>query len=265
MTVFVSFSKLPLSRCLPGLASLKRLFYIISTISGYQENRLTPIKILSNFSGIKAKFTCMIIRMMMDVLGLKREDREDLKWVRKAKKGSRGAFEKLVVKHQKRLYFAVRKIVLNHEDTDDIVQDAFIKAYTNLDGFDERHAFYPWLHRIAVNTAINLLSKSSRKMERAMAEGSDDFVSDENAVDDPLQTVIQHELESHIEQALAEIPLEQRTVYILRVSNGLSYQEIGETLGISQGTVMSRLSRAREKLKSALTPYLANENGGKKR
>ena len=77
--------------------------------------------------------------------------------IRRAKNGDTGAFDQLVLQYQQRLYYVIIRIVLNHEDADDAVQDTFLKAYRNLDNFNENYRFYTWLYRIAVNTALNLV------------------------------------------------------------------------------------------------------------
>ena len=188
----------------------------------------------------------------------KKDDIEDLRWVVKAKGGSQKAFEKLVVKYQKRIYFTVRKMVLDHSNSDDIVQDTFIKAYTNLHQFDERFPFFPWLYRIAINTTLNHQAKASRRREVFSIEREEGYKQFKRSDENPLKEIIQKELKGRVAKAMELLPFDQRTVFILRTSDGLSYQEIGEQLNISIGTVMSRLSRAREKLKGQLRSYLAN-------
>src|SRR4030042_500680 len=103
---------------------------------------------------------------------MRRNDSEDLGWIIKVKQGNRHLFEKLVLKYQKRIYYTARKIVLDHDDTNDIVQETFIKVYMHLDRFDEALPFYPWLQKIAVNTALNHLSHVKRRRE-APVETSD--------------------------------------------------------------------------------------------
>ncbi len=186
------------------------------------------------------------------------DDAEDLRWVRKARAGSLAAFDRLVQKYQRRLYILVRKMVLNHDDANDITQEAFVKAWQGLDGFDERFAFYPWLHRIAINTTVNHMKKMSSRMEKTPVE---EIAERSAGGEDPSEELTRKELGEKIGEALGELPFEQRSVFVLRTSEELSYQEIADRLGISMGTVMSRLSRAREHLKKALGPYL--EEGGR--
>lgn len=179
-------------------------------------------------------------------------DKEDLKWVSKTKNGNTKAFEKLVLKYQKRIYYAVRKIVLNHDDTNDIVQDTFVKAFSNLHQFDEQFSFYPWLHRIAINTTLNFKSKTSRLHIFSNHSEENDVKRTIQSNANPLEEVIETEFKEKVDEALQKIPLDQRIVFMLRTSEDLSYQEISEQLDISIGTVMSRLSRARTKLKELL-------------
>jgi len=192
----------------------------------------------------------------------KRDDKEDLKWVRKAKKGNRKAFDQLVLKYRKRIYFAVRKMVLDHDDSNDIVQDTFVKAYIKMDQFNEQFPFYPWLHRIAINTTLNQQGKVTRRKESFSIDSDEEPELIESSDEDktPLNVMIHDELEKIIARAMEHLPLDQRMVFVLRTSEGLSYQEISQQLSISMGTVMSRLSRAREKLKDLLEPYFINKD-----
>ena len=184
-------------------------------------------------------------------------DSDDLKWVRKAKRGSHRAFEKLVLKYQKQIYFTVRKIVLDHDDANDIVQDTFVKTYQNLHRFDEQYPFYPWLRRIALNTTLNHQAKVHRKRESASISAAEALDQIEPETGNPLKEMMHHELQDKIIEAMEQLPLDQRIVFTLRTNEELSYQEIGAQLDISIGTVMSRLSRARAKLKEILQPYLS--------
>ena len=180
-----------------------------------------------------------------------RDDAEDLKLVIKVRSGNLKAFDRLVEKYQRRLYVMVRKMVIGHDDTNDIVQEAFVKAFSNLERFDDNYAFYPWLHRIAVNTAINHQKKMSRQMERTSIDSITEPATQSEG-SNPSGQVLGQELNVKIEEALDQLPFEQRAVFILRTAEDLGYQEIADRLDISIGTVMSRLSRAREKLKKLL-------------
>lgn len=180
-------------------------------------------------------------------------DAADLRLVRQTLKGKRRAFDALVREHQRRIYFMVRKIVLDHDAADDIVQDTFVKAWTGLRQFDQSRPFYPWLQRIAVNTALNYAKKAARE-DRQRVSDRPEMEPDKSG--DPLQTVIGTELQEGIHAAMARLPKDQRAVLVLRTQEALSYREISDQLGIPPGTVMSKLSRAREKLKKELQPFI---------
>lgn len=183
-------------------------------------------------------------------------DAQELRWIRRAKKRNHNAFEQLVVKYQRQLYLAVRKIVLDHDDATDIVQESFVKAYQNLDRFDERYPFYPWLFRIGVNLSLNQQQKIRRQRETFVRQDEEQMRHIAAGQGTPLDQVLRTELEEQIAGAMAELPFEQRLVFLMKTSEEMSYQEISESLDISPGTVMSRLSRARSKLKELLQPYM---------
>ncbi|TDI78417.1 MAG: sigma-70 family RNA polymerase sigma factor [Caldithrix sp.] len=186
-----------------------------------------------------------------------KNEKDVLKYVRRSLSGDAKAFEWIIRKYQKRIYFTALQVVMNHDDADDMLQDTFIKAYTKLDTYNESFPFYPWLYRIAINTCLN----HQKKKARLRALSLDDLDGNGHQVDlaeSPAQMfdIEGSELVEKLKGALKKIPYEQRTVFILRVNDGLSYQEISETMDISMGTVMSRLSRARDKLRILLEDYV---------
>ena len=170
-----------------------------------------------------------------------------------ARRGSLSAFEEIVRRYQRRVYATAYRIVRRHEVADDVAQEAFIRAHRNLDRFDAQRPFGPWICRIAANLAVNHV-RSPEAREDALPDGHAETPS---AAPGPLQGVLDAETRALLDRALGELPAEQRAVFCLRVFEELSYREIAESLGIEMGTVMSRLSRAREKLREALTPYLS--------
>lgn len=188
-------------------------------------------------------------------------EKDVLIYVRKALDGDSRAFEWIIRQYQQRIYFTILQMVMNHEDADDVMQETFIKAYTKLNTFDDTYPFYPWLYRIAVNTALN----HQKKKARLRAISLDDLDGNNHHADlaespQQMYNMEGNELVTKLREALERIPFEQRTVFMLRVNDGLSYQEISDTLEISIGTVMSRLSRAREKLRSLLQAYLETKD-----
>ena len=156
-------------------------------------------------------------------------------------------------RYQRRVYAVAFRITRRHDVADDVAQETFLRAYRALDRFERRRPFGPWVVRIAANLAINQL-RSPRAREDGLPEGHRETPS---AAAGPLEQLLESEAGAVLERALDGLPGEQRTVFVLRVHEGLSYQEIAETLGLAPGTVMSRLSRAREKLRTTLLPYLS--------
>ena len=171
----------------------------------------------------------------------------------RARGGDLVAFEEVVRLYQRRVYGVAYRIVRRHDVADDVSQEAFIRAHKALATFDTTRPFGPWICRIAANLAINHV-RSPRSREEELPEGHAETPSP--AGGSPLESVLHQEAKVVLDAALERIPAEQRAVFVLRVVEELSYREIADALGISIGTVMSRLSRAREKLREALTPYL---------
>jgi len=183
-----------------------------------------------------------------------------LKDVKESLSGDANAFEWIVRKYQKRIYFAVLKMVMNHDDANDVLQDTFIKAYTKLDTYDTDYPFYPWLYRIAINTALNHQKKKTRDRLLSLEVSDDNHHEVLTKPPDQMTEMEGDELAVKLKEALGKLPPEQRLVFSLRVQEGFSYQEISDYLEISMGTVMSRLSRAREKLRALLQNYLETKD-----
>ena len=179
-------------------------------------------------------------------------DRSESDLLAKARGGNLFAFEEIVKRYQRRVYGVAYRIVRRHDVADDVAQEAFIRAYQALERFDPGRPFGPWIFRIAANLAVNHV-RSPEARESSLPEGHAETPS---AAPDPLGGLLERESREVLDAALASLPAGQRAVLVLRAVEGLSYREIAEGLGISQGTVMSRLFRARERLATALSPYL---------
>ncbi len=174
---------------------------------------------------------------------------EEIELVRKVKDGDLKAFEELVRSYQRRIYVAIYRMVHNVSDTEDLVQDTFIRAFHSIGSFNEKYHFSTWIYRIAMNLSINHLKKQTTKSV------SLDSLPPRLVVDkttNPVNKANESILKEKIKSALEQLPSEQKAVFILRTYEEFSYEEIARTLNISIGTVMSRLSRAREKLKEIL-------------
>lgn len=176
----------------------------------------------------------------------------DAALVAAARRGDLGAFERIVERYQRRVYAVGYRILRRHDLADDVAQEAFLRAYQALDRFDTSRPFGPWIARIAANLAVNH-ARSPRFREQALPEAHAETPDGRAG---PLGAVLEGEAREVLEAALARLPAEQRAVFVLRVAEELSYREIADALGLALGTVMSRLARAREKLREALGPYL---------
>ncbi len=170
----------------------------------------------------------------------------------RARQGDLAAFEEVVRRYQRRVYGVALRIVRAHDLADDVAQEAFVRAWRSLDRFDLGRPFGPWVCRIAANLALNHV-RSPRAREEGLPEGHAETPS---ADPGPLGAILDEEAKRVLDEAVAELGPEQRAVFVLRAVEEMSYAEIAEALGISQGTVMSRLFRARERLARALAPYL---------
>jgi RNA polymerase sigma-70 factor (ECF subfamily) len=184
------------------------------------------------------------------------EHPEDAVLIRKAQEGDVDAFESLVREYQQKIYALCRRLTGAHQSADDLAQETFIKAYFALAKFDSRWPFYPWLRKIAVNTSLNYLKARNRErplLDEAMAGRRD---GSRPAQDLPQARLEQAEFEEKFRTSVGSLPEEQRSVFVLRFYEGLSYEEISRALDLPHGTVMSRLSRARQKLKALLADSL---------
>jgi len=171
-----------------------------------------------------------------------------------AQGGNLFAFDEIVRRYQRRVYSTALRIVRRHDLADDVTQEAFLRAHRALGSYDRGRPFGPWICRIAANLAINHV-RSPEAREEALDEAAFER-SPAAASDSPLDAVLEREARSVLEDAVGRLPAEQRAVFVLRTFEDLSYKEIAEALDLSVGTVMSRLSRAREKLRGALAGYL---------
>jgi len=184
------------------------------------------------------------------------ESANDHELITRAKKGHLDAFELLVRKYQKFIYILCHRLTGAHQAADDLAQETFVKAYLALPHFIDGHDFYSWLRRIALNNCFNYLK--IRKQERPLAEEANvtgsGFLS--SPPESPPESLQRTEMEKKFREAFRELSDDQKTIFALRAFENLSYREIARVLAIPPGTVMSRLSRARKKLKESMADYL---------
>jgi RNA polymerase sigma-70 factor (ECF subfamily) len=174
----------------------------------------------------------------------------DIQLVKRVQKGEKGAFDLLVLKYQHKIVNLVMRYVRDPEMAMDITQEAFIKAYRALPRFRGDSAFYTWLYRIAVNTAKNYLAAQRRRPMDIELDLQDPEQYDLHAklkeTDTPEGVSISNEMQMILERAIAALPEDLRTAIILRELDGMSYEEIAQTMDCPVGTVRSRIFRARD-------------------
>lgn len=168
--------------------------------------------------------------------------------IQAVKEGDPEAFGPLIERHKIAIYRLVYRMVHNRDDAEDLVQEIFIKAYKGIKSFKPGYKFLPWLSRIAVNHTLNFIKKE-KKVEVQPLEWVANYNDGKN---NPAEIVKQKILKEKVLAAMEQLPNEYRIVLLLRVEEGLSYEEIGQALNIPRGTVMSRLARARQRLKELL-------------
>ena len=166
--------------------------------------------------------------------------------IERVKKGDCDAFNPLVEHYKLSLYRLMYRMVYNRDDAEDLVEEAFIKAYRSISKFEIGRSFYAWISRIAVNNAINYLKKEKRANVQPIEWFEHRLATKKG---DPVKMTKQKLLKERISAAMAKLPGDFRTILLLRVEESYSYAEIGRVLKIPKGTVMSRLARARQRLK----------------
>ena len=195
------------------------------------------------------------------------EDTSELALVQAAKKGDLEAFSDLVKRYDRNIFRIAQHITHNEDDAQDVVQEAFLKAYQNLDQFQGNSKFYTWLVRIAVNEALMKLRR--RRTDRTVSI-DEDVETEEGTMPrevadwspNPEQLYGQSELSDILKKTIQGLPPGFRTVFVLRDVEGLSTEETAEMLGLSIPAVKSRLLRARLQLRERLAKYFKSKRGG---
>jgi len=176
---------------------------------------------------------------------------EETGLVRAAQAGEPQAFTAIVRLYQRAIYGLAYGLTRSHEDADDLAQETFVRAWQAIDRFRVGEPLYPWLARIATNQAYSLFRRRRRRPETSI-EPLIEAGRQWGVEDDPSEHAEQTELRSRLNAAFEELSEDHRVILVLRVIQGLSYEEIATALNLASGTVMSRLSRARSELRTRL-------------
>ncbi len=197
------------------------------------------------------------------------EAEQDRQLIERAQGGDTEAFRSLVERHQRRAFAIAYGLVRDENDAKEIVQEAFVRVYKGMKSFQGTSSFFTWLYRIITNLSIDLMRKPGSRVREELEEGqqtADD--ADESfpllaRIDgaDPQDVVRRKEIGGALRKALDALPSYHRSVILMREVEGMSYEEMAQTAGVSKGTIMSRLFHARQKLQKALSECYAEQIG----
>ena len=193
---------------------------------------------------------------MQDVESRKRDD----ELIARTQAGDATAFDELIVKYSPRLYGLVYNMTSNHEDTHDLMQDIWGKAYRSIKGFRGKSSFYTWVHSIGVNMTINFLKKRGRRLQMSLDDIDSNIQHDKEfieltATSTPIREANLNELQKRLNEAMQKLSNDHRTVVTMFDIQGMPHAEIAKILGISEGTVRSRLFYAHRQLQNFLSEF----------
>ena len=188
---------------------------------------------------------------------------EDQQLVARTQDGDVAAFDQLVVKYTPRLYGLVYNMTSNHEDTNDLLQDVFSKAYKSIRGFRGKSSFYTWIHSIAVNMTLNFLKKRGRRFHLSLDDIDGTIQNDKEfleltATSSPVREADLGELQIRLNEAMMKLSDEHRAVVTMFHIQGMPHAEISKILRVSEGTVRSRLFYANRQLQNYLDEFRKN-------
>ena len=188
---------------------------------------------------------------------------DDQQLVERAQSGDAGAFDELVIKYSPRLYGLIYNMTSNHEDTNDLLQDVFAKAYKAIRGFRGKSTFYTWIHSIAVNMTLNFLKKRGRRYHLSLDDVDSNIQNDREflevtASSSPIREADLSELQKRLNEAMMKLSDDHRAVVTMFHIQGMPHAEISKILRVSEGTVRSRLFYANRQLQNYLDEFRKN-------
>jgi RNA polymerase sigma-70 factor, ECF subfamily len=194
----------------------------------------------------------------------RQEAEEDRELISLAQQGDQASFRRLLERHQRRAFSIAMGLVRDENDARELVQEAFLRVYRGLNSFQGGSSFFTWLYRIITNLAIDLMRKPGRREAELPENQSADEDTDFPLVSridgaDPIDVMRRREIAQRIQTALDALPAYHRGVILMREVEGMSYEEMAQAMGVSKGTIMSRLFHARQKLQRALADCYAEE------
>jgi RNA polymerase sigma-70 factor (ECF subfamily) len=188
-------------------------------------------------------------------------DPTDIQLVDRTQAGDARAFDELVVRFSPRLYGLIYNMTSSHEDTNDLLQEVFAKAYRSIRGFQGKSSFYTWMHTIAVNMTINFLKKRNRRKTMSLDDVDNGILNDPDFIaatsnGDPSHSANLGELQIKLNESMMKLSHEHRAVVTMFDIQGMPHAEIAKILKISEGTVRSRLFYAHKQLQNHLQEFI---------
>lgn len=181
------------------------------------------------------------------------ETRDEQELIRLAGDGDQRAFETLISVHESRMYAVALRMCGNREDAQDCMQEAMIRIYRSMTTFKGQSSFATWVYRITMNSCLDELRRRKTRTATSLDALLDNGYSPSDEADTPEQHSLQNEQRRLLERAIASLPDDMRAAIVLRDIQGCSYEEIAQTLDANVGTIKSRISRGRERLRAALS------------
>lgn len=186
------------------------------------------------------------------VLYMPMENATDSELIAKAKAGNENAFRQLVVRYQKKIFYLAYRMTKDKDAADDLAQETFIRTYQALSRFKENYPFYTYIYRICMNLSINYHRRQKLTVHESRTENWEQMLEQQGIFPESISTAEEKTL-STLEAEIDRLSPEYKAVVVLKFYENQSCEEIAKTLEIPLGTVLSRLSRARQKLAQALT------------
>jgi RNA polymerase sigma-70 factor (ECF subfamily) len=192
---------------------------------------------------------------------MEKPETPDEELVRRTQAGEAQAFDELILRFSPRLYGLVYHMTSSHEDTNDLLQDIFSKAYRSIKGFQGKSSFYTWMHTIAVNMTINFLKKRNRRKTLSLDDVDSGILNNQDFIEatstaDPSREANLSELQKRLNESLLKLSHDHRAVVTMFDIQGMPHAEISKVLKISEGTVRSRLFYAHRQLQNYLQEFI---------
>ena len=184
------------------------------------------------------------------------QNTDEQRLIHQAARGEAAAFEQLMRQHEGRMYAVALRMCGNREDAQDCLQEAMLRVYRAMSGFKGQSSFSTWVYRITMNTCLDELRRGKRRKASSLDERIDAGWAPVDDMDTPEHHAMRSEQRRALERAIQELPEDMRSAVVLRDIQGCSYDEIADILDTNVGTIKSRISRARSRLREILSAQM---------